>query len=101
MAKKKVSAAAATEEGQLHIPGMEPVKNARVHPKAVRYAKVRDARIAANAEEAAAHDSLRETMLAEGLEHYEYKGLRVDIDRKSKCKVSTESAKGDGEGREE
>ena len=74
---------------QEFLPGQEPKKNNRVHKAALRYAELRDARIAANEEEKDAHDTLLHTMLEEGLESYEYGDLKVFIDNKRKCKVST------------
>ena len=92
---RPVKTAAAIEEGQLHIPGMEPVFNPKVHPKAIHYGKMRDARIAANKDESEAHDTLLTAMLEEGLEDYTYKGLTVHVDKKQKCKVKTTAAKDD------
>lgn len=96
MAKSKPNA----EQG--YIEGMEPEKNNRVHAAALRYAKLRDVRMAANKEEKEAHDTLLGTMMEEGLENYEYKNVSVAIDVGRKCKVSTDpkkkaAAKGDDE----
>ena len=71
---------------------MEPVKNKKIHPKALRYVDVRDARIAANKEEKEAHNTLLAAMLEEGLEDYEYGELKVHVDNKRKCKVTTEAS---------
>ncbi len=83
MSKKK-------ELHQDFLPGTAPVKNKKVHPKALRYVEMRDTRIAANKEEADAHDNLLHAMLEEGLEVYEYGDLRVDISNSKKCKVKVE-----------
>ncbi len=96
MTKKKPNAA------QEYIPGTEPEKNTRVHNAAKRYAKVRDERITANKVEKDAHETLLGTMLEEGLEHYEFKDVCVNIDVGRKCKVVLGGKKGeengDGEG---
>lgn len=101
MAKKKVPTEAAVEEGQQHLPGMAPVKNPRIHPKAVRYAKLRDARIRAGEEEKAAHETLLTAMVEEGIEDYVYKGLSCHIDDTKKVKVKTKSAESPSNGEEE
>jgi hypothetical protein len=91
MAKKKLV--------QDYLPGTEPVKNKKVHPKALHYAAMRDDRIAANVAEKEAHDTLLAAMLEEGLEDYQYGDLKVHVDNKKKCKVSTtpENAETNGE----
>lgn len=86
---------------QEFLPGQEPKKNNRVHKAALRYAELRDARIAANAEEKDAHDTLLHTMLEEGLEIYEYGDLKVAIDNKRKCKVSTKPEAHESNGKAE
>lgn len=72
---------------QQFMPGTEPVKNPRVHKAAVRYVEERDARIAANKEEKAAHDTLLAIMREEGLESYEYGNLKIWVDGSYKVKV--------------
>ena len=90
---------------QEYLPGTAPEKNDRVHRAARRYVKLRDARMAANEEEKAAHTSLLETMIEERLESYEYGDLSVHIDSTRKCKVKLEakspSDNGDGKGEDE
>lgn len=76
-----------------YLPGMEPKKNPKIHPKAMRYAKLRDERIAANEAEKEAHDTLLFVMLEEGVTHYKYGTLEVSIDEKKKCKVNTDAGK--------
>ena len=93
MAKKKAI--------QEFLPGHEPAKNLKVHQAALHYAEKRDERIALNAEEKEAHDTLLFTMLEEGLTAYEYGDLKVHIDEKKKCKVSTKPESPKGEADEE
>jgi hypothetical protein len=72
---------------------MAPKKNRKVHGKAIAYADARDARIAANAVEKEAHDTLLYAMLEEGLSTYEYGELKVTVDEKLKCRVTQEAGK--------
>jgi hypothetical protein len=72
---------------QEQIPGMESVKNERVHRAAKRYAKARDERIALSEKEKEAHDFLLGVMTEEGMDFYEYKDLGVYVDTKRKAKV--------------
>lgn len=72
---------------QPEIPGTETPKNQKVHNAAVRYAKRRDERMAANEEEKAAQDTLVRIMHEEGLTSYCYKGLEVHVDTTKKAKV--------------
>lgn len=91
-----------TEPEQQYIPGTEPKKNNRVHTAAKRYAARRDERMAANEEEKAAHQTLLETMIEEGLDSYEYGDVEVHIDATKKVKVKIASqSNGDGEADEE
>lgn len=78
-------------EDQGYIPSIAPEKNDKVHAAAKRYAKLRDARIAAGKEEKASHDTLLGTMVEQG------------IDATKKCKVSIggEAAKDKGENGDE
>jgi hypothetical protein len=88
---------------QQFIEGTAPEKNEVVHRAAKRYVKERDARIAANKAEKEAHDYLLDKMIEEGLDSYEYGDLKVFVDNKRKCKVTTESgasANGEAEGGE-
>lgn len=84
---------------QTHFEGTGPVKNERVHRAAKRYVEERDARIAANKEEKAAHDSLLAIMREEGLESYEYGNLSLHID--GTFKVKAKLSKADGEDADE
>lgn len=87
---------------QQYIEGTAPEKNERVHRAARRYIKERDIRILANAAEKEAHDHLLAVMTELGLDSYEYGDIKVFVDAKKKCKVTTEAASnGDGEGGEE
>lgn len=103
MAKKRTAAkprSRKTKTRQDYIPGMEPIKNEKVHPLAIRYADRRDERIAANLEEKEAHDTLLAEMLEEGLTSYKYGDLEVHIDRKHKVKVNTH-AEANGEAKDD
>lgn len=91
-------------EDQSYIPGTAPEKNDKVHAAAKRYAKLRDARIAANKEEKDSHDTLLGTMVEQGIDVYDFKDVHVAIDATKKCKVQIggESApKAEGNGDEE
>lgn len=85
---------------QEYLPGTAPTRNKRVHRLAVRYAELRDARMAANKEEKEAHDTLLYAMIEEGLSAYEYGDITVTIDDKKKCKVAVKGASGSVDGEE-
>ncbi len=88
----------AKDQEFLPAEGMAPVRNPKIHKKALAYATRRDARIAANKEEKDAHDTLLAAMLEEGIEDYVYGDLKVHVDLHRKCKVSSEpEGNGDGE----
>ena len=70
---------------------MEPKINKAVHAAAMRYARRRDERIAANKEEKDAHNSLLNTMKEEGLTSYSYQDVEIHIDSQEKCKVKIQS----------
>lgn len=89
MAKK--NAEPEMEQEVLH-PDFKPVKNERVHKAAKHYYDLMLERKAAGDDENDAHDSLLNVMLEEGLEHYEYKGVFVDVNIKKACKVKIEGA---------
>jgi hypothetical protein len=91
MAKRTVS-----DQVQNHIPGTEPVKNPKVHKNAVRYFDLMQARKAAGVDEKDAKVSLTELMIEEGIEEYEYGGLKVAVDTKRNVKVTIEG-KGESE----
>lgn len=78
-----------SEQG--YLPGTEPVRNKKVHPRAKDYQEKRDAKIAANKEEKEAHDNLLDAMVSEDLEVYEYGNLRVTVNNKQKCSVQDTS----------
>lgn len=86
MAKKKPPAP--TRDDQQYMPGMEPVKNNKVDAAARRYARLRDARMAAGKEEKDAHTNLLDVMTSEGIDSYDFKGLHVAIDATKKVKVT-------------
>ena len=83
MARKK-------RDEQGFLADLGPVRNDRVHAAAVNYAELRDGRIAAGREEKDAQDTLLAIMAEEGVEFYEYDGLKVSINLKKKAVVSTE-----------
>jgi hypothetical protein len=90
------------EQEVLH-PDFKPVKNQRVHKAAKRYYSEMLARKSAGEEEKAAHDTLLNIMLEEGLDFYEYQDLKVAVDTSKKCKVKLQgegSAESNGEGEE-
>ena len=95
MAKNRPSIA---DNEQKHLPGTAPKKNTRIHPKAVRYFDLMQARIAAGKEEKDAKTTLTEAMIEDGLDHYEYGGIRVDIDTKRNVKVKVDGKDETGEG---
>ena len=72
---------------QQHIPGMEPVKNERVHKCAIAYEHVRDARCELSKEEKDAHATLLGVMEEEGVTSYAYGDMLVTIGDKKKVKV--------------
>lgn len=74
------------EQGTIH-PDFETAKNPKIEKAARRYRKLMLERKAAGEEEVEAHGELLETMIAEGVEHYEFHGLVVHVNKKSKCKV--------------
>jgi hypothetical protein len=83
---------------QAFLPGTEPVKNAKVHPRAINYADARDARMECNRIEKEAHDDLLATMLEEGLEVYEYGDIKVTVNNKRKCRVEDKTRKHESNG---
>lgn len=86
-------------EQEVLDPDFKTVKNARVHKAAKRYYDAIRKRKAVGEDEVAAHDTLLNTMMEEGLEHYEYQGLEVHVNTAKKCKVkmASESANGESE----
>lgn len=74
------------EQGSIH-PDFETEKNPKIEKQARRYRKLMLARKSAGEEETAAHEELLETMVAEGVDHYEFRGLVVHVNNNKKCKV--------------
>lgn len=97
MAKTKTKGRSPLHGEQAVIEGTGPEKNERVHDHAIRYAKERDKRIAANVKEKDAHASLLAVMKEEQLERYVYGDLSVFVDKSEKCKVSTEGKPADAD----
>lgn len=95
MARRSVA-----DQVQNHMPGTGPQKNPRVHKKAVRYFDLMQARKAAGVAEKEAKTTLTELMIAEGLDEYEYGGLKVSIDTKRNVKVTLEGRDEGDEGEE-
>lgn len=83
-------------EDQQNLPHTD-VKNNRVHAAARQYAKLHDARIAANQSETEAHEKLMEVMTEEGLDCYSYADVDVTINTNKKCKVTIGGQKPKGE----
>lgn len=78
--------------GQEHLPGAEPMeKNPKIHNLARRVKAASKEWSAAAEEHKGLKQSLIEAMIEEGLEHYEYGDVTVDIDTKRKLKVKVES----------
>lgn len=81
-----------THPDQTVIAGTEPMpRNAKIRRLAKRYEEERDTRIAANAVEKAAHDSLMEAMVELGFaqDGYDDGSIQVFVDATRKCKVKT------------
>lgn len=74
------------EQGTIH-PDFETAKNPKVEKLARRYCKLMLERKAAGEDETNAHNELLDEMIAEGLTHYEFKGLVVHVNEKKKVKV--------------
>lgn len=88
------------EQGVLD-PEFKPVENARVHKAAKRYYDAIKERMALTEEEKEAHDTLLNTMMEEGIEHYVYQGLEAHVNTSKKCKVKVQSDKVEKGGEEE
>lgn len=74
--------------GQEHLPGAEPMeKNPRIHNLARRVKAASKEWSAAAEEHKGLKQSLIEAMIEEGLEHYEYGDVKVDMDTSRKLKV--------------
>lgn len=90
-------ARAKTEEPEMEQeyldPAFKPVKNARVHKAAKRYYDAIKERMVLTEEEHEAHDTLLNTMMEEGIEHYVYQGLEAHVNTSKKCKVKLKGGK--------
>lgn len=88
MAKKK------GDEEQQYLPGTAPEKNPRVHKAATAYLRAMAERQALLKDEVEAKGNLELVMTEEGLEHYEYGNIRVDINKSQKvtAKIVTEKS---------
>ena len=74
--------------GQEHLPGAEPMpKNEKIHRLARRVKAASKAWSKASGEHKELKDMLIEAMIEEGLEHYEYGDVKVDMDTSRKLKV--------------
>lgn len=72
---------------QTFIPGTGPEKNARIHPVAVEYVRVRDSRMDLTKEEVKLKDRLIALMHSEGLKDYCYDDINVILSSEEKLKV--------------
>jgi hypothetical protein len=75
-------------------------KNPRVHKAGKAYYDQMIERKTAGEEAAAAHDTLLNAMMEEGIEHYVYKDFEVHVNTKKKCKVKVKGAEADKDGDE-
>lgn len=91
-----------THPDQLHIPGAEPERNARIHAAARAYRKVRDARIAASAAEKVGKTKLIDTMKEEDVAVYvDPNGYTVTVDTKQNVHLSDAEKNGEPPAEEE
>ena len=65
-----------------------PVRHPVIHPKAIEYVRLRNARMAAGREEKEAHTDLLNTMLEEGVQVYQYGGVTVNVQNNPKVKAT-------------
>jgi hypothetical protein len=84
------------EQGTIH-PDFEIPRNPKIEKLANRYRKLMLERKAAGEEECEAHDELLKAMIAEGLDHYEFKNLTVHVNETQKCKVKNKGAEADAD----
>lgn len=83
-------------KGTGHLPGMEPVKNPKIHAQAVKYAKIRDERMKLNKEEVKERQKLEVMMGDASIKLYEYDDVRCEIvSNDPKAKVVIGGAKDD------
>lgn len=89
MAKKKPTSRRGRQKGeQQHLPGTEPVKHKRIHPLALSYVRVRDARMDMTKDETEAKALLATAMQEEGLMDYVYDDVEVKLTSTLDVKVS-------------
>jgi len=74
---------------QEFLPGTAPEKNERVHKAAIRYLELQAERIEALDAEVKAKESCDLIMKDEGLEHYAYGDIRVDLNQTSAITIKT------------
>lgn len=78
--------------GQEHFDGMEPMpKNNKIHNLARRVKAASKVWSKAAADHKELKEMLTEMMIEEGMEHYHYGDVTVDLDTKRKLKVKVES----------
>jgi len=70
-----------------HLPGMEPTKDADIHPVAIEYVRARAGRMEYGAEEAELKLRLIALMEKKGLTSYEYDDVNVVMTNEHKLKV--------------
>ena len=85
--KKKKAKVRAKRTARQFLPGMEPVKNDKVHKAAMFYADVRDDRMALTKQEVDAMAVLVDAMEAADLRAYAYGDVSVEMTTKNKVKV--------------
>lgn len=83
---------------QEHLDGMEPMpKNNKVHNLAVKYADARDEHAVSKRKRDGVHDSLRDMMLEEKLDFYQYGDVTVKLKDKKTVGVKIKGEEGDQE----
>lgn len=80
---------------QQHLPGTGPTKHAVIHPLAIEYVRVRDARMDMNKEEVKLKDRLTEAMHAAGMKLYEYDDINVVLTVEENLKVKRANSEGE------
>jgi hypothetical protein len=76
---------------QAHLPEMAPVKNAKIHPLAEKYADAREEFVAAQKAKNVAHANLVEEMIEQGVKVYDYGDIHVELGDKFSAKVRIQS----------
>lgn len=82
---------------QLHIDGMAPAKNAKVHPIALNYVRIRDHRMEMTKEEVELKGRLLAVMQAEGLTEYAFDDISVEVKHSDDVKVKKAGKSDDAE----